>query len=583
MRNLRKSKGNENKTLHRDFFVFDIETTSLEPIPKNFVFGYIAGYYGDRFMFKYIDSVESFKKEFDNDIYKDKYVFAHNAEFDLTGIFGNIIKNIDRSAVFNGKFITANYKGIKFGDSMNIYPSSVKKIGEMLGSEKLENKKVKTEGLTKNNITEKDKEYCKQDCKIIYDALLEIFKTVGVIRLTLASLAMYQYRTFYLPDNIMFTELVDEFYESYYGGRTEAFHIGRVNAKVMDVNSMYSRAMLDCVFPDIKTLKKEVHITVEYLEFLMRSYEGMTKVTVKHEDTYFGYLPVKMEVNKSTKLVFPVGVFDTCVNFNELSFAITRKVVKVLKVHYVVYGKPTKTPFTNFINDNYELKVQAINKLKATIHKNIMNSLYGRFAMRLKNECTYYDEIPYLLIQKLQEDELKHELKMFSKDRPDCYIITENEKMKASFFSIPTYSSYITSHARIILLKALIANENNNVCYCDTDSFFLNGSFSGNVSDLVGDFKKEDKIVTIIRGLKNYTYIDNEGKINNVIKGLPKGSEQKKGTKVPTYEIKKYYKTKQAIEQNKEAGSAYVMVKTLTHEYDKRIVNSDGTTKPIKL
>ena len=69
MRNLRKSKGNENKTLHRDFFVFDIETTSLEPIPKNFVFGYIAGYYGDRFMFKYIDSVESFKKEFDNDIW----------------------------------------------------------------------------------------------------------------------------------------------------------------------------------------------------------------------------------------------------------------------------------------------------------------------------------------------------------------------------------------------------------------------------------------------------------------------------------------------------------------------------------
>ena len=139
---------------------------------------------------------------------------------------------------------------------------------------------------------------------------------------------------------------------------------------------------------------------------------------------------------------------------------------------------------------------------------------------------------------------------MFSKDRPDCYIITENEKMKASFFSIPTYSSYITSHARIILLKALIANENNNVCYCDTDSIFLNGSFSGNVSDLVGDFKKEDKIVTIIRGLKNYTYIDNEGKINNVIKGLPKGSEQKKGTKVPTYEIKKYYKTKQAIDKN---------------------------------
>jgi hypothetical protein len=155
--------------------------------------------------------------------------------------------------------------------------------------------------------------------------------------------------------------------------------------------------------------------------------------------------------------------------------------------------------------------------------------------------------------------------------------------MKNSFFSIPVYSSYITSHARIILLKGLLQNENNNVCYCDTDSIFLGGDFSGNVSDLVGDFKKEDKHIIEIRGLKNYSHIDNEGKIINVIKGISRGSKEKKGTKVPTYETKKYYKTKQAIEQNKEAGSAYIMVKTLTHEYDKRLVNSDGTTFPIKI
>ena len=585
MRNLKKSKGNENENIQKNFYVFDTETTCLEPMPKNFVFGVIYGYYNDcEFPYgKVINSVNSFIKEFDKDIYKGKYIFAHNAEFDLLTIFGSIIKNIDRSAVFNGKFITANYKGIKFGDSMNIYATSVQKIGEMLGSEKIVNVKVKTEGLTKKNKTKEDEDYCIQDCKIVFDALLEIFTTIGDIKLTLASLSMYEYRTHYLPENIMFTDLVDEFYESYYGGRTEAFHIGKVDAQVYDINSMYSKAMLDCVFPDIKNLKKEVYVDISYLQFLMRGYEGMAKVTVHHKDTYFGYLPVKMEVGKSIKLVFPVGEFTTVVNFNELAFAISKGVVEILKVHYVVYGKPIETPFKYFINDNYKKKVEATNKLKATIHKNIMNSLYGRFAMRMKNECSYYDEIPYPLIKELQEEEKKYELKLFSKEREDCYLITENEKMKNSFFSIPVYSSYITSHARIILLKGLLANENNDVCYGDTDSIFLIGSFSGNISDLVGDFKKEDKHIIEIRGLKNYSHIDNEGKTINVIKGICRGSKEKKGAKVPTYETKKYYKTKQAIEQNKEAGSAYIMVKTLTHKYDKRLVNSDGTTKPIKL
>ena len=582
MRNLRQGKIKENDNIQKEFYVFDTETTCLEPMPKNFVFGVIYGYYDGIVQGRFIYSVNEFKKEFEKDIYKGKYIFAHNAEFDLLTIFGNIIKNLDRSAVFNGKFIVANYKGIKFGDSMNIYDTSVKKIGEMLESEKLENKKVKNEGLTKKNLTDEDCRYCEQDCKIVFDALFEIFKTIGDIKLTLASLAMYQYRTKYLSENVMFSSMVDEFYESYYGGRTEAFHIGKVNAQVYDINSMYSKAMLDCVFPDIKNLKKESHIDIKYLSFLMRGYEGLAKVTVRHLDTYFGYLPVKMEIGKSIKLVFPVGIFETVVNFNELSFAIDQGVVEVLKVDYVVYGKPTETPFKNFINDNYKEKIATNNKLKATIHKNIMNSLYGRFAMRMKKTCTYYDELPFELIQELQDEDKIYELKTFSKERADCYLITENEKMKNSFFSIPVYSSYITSHARIILLKGLLANENNNVVYCDTDSIFLNGDFIGNISDLVGDFKKEEKHIIEIRGLKNYT-CNEKGKAVNVIKGVSRGSVQKKGFAVPTFETKKYIKTKQAIAQNKQAGQSYTMVKRLIHEYDKRIVNSDGSTRPIKL
>jgi hypothetical protein len=54
----------------------------------------------------------------------------------------------------------------------------------------------------------------------------------GVMSITVPSLAMFQFRSQYLPKDIIFSEVVDDFYESYYGGRTEAFRIGKVKAEV---------------------------------------------------------------------------------------------------------------------------------------------------------------------------------------------------------------------------------------------------------------------------------------------------------------------------------------------------------------
>jgi hypothetical protein len=577
MRNLRITKSKIKIDEIKDkFYVFDTETTSLEPMPKNFVFGVIYGYNYQRVIY----SVQDFKYEFSMARYNKKYIFAHNAEFDLLTIFGNIITEIDNNAVFNGKFIMAKYNEITFADSMNIYPTSVEKIGIMLGSEKHKNVKVKTEGLTVKNITNDDIDYCVQDCRIVYEALLKIFETIGDIKLTLASLAMFQFRSKYLPENIMFLDIVDEFYESYYGGRTEAFKIGVTDSYVYDINSLYPTVMQNMFFPDIKHLKKLVSVDVEYLMYLLGTYEGLAKVTVRHKETYFGYLPVRMEVNKSEKLVFPVGTFETTVNFNELLFAIESGVVEILKVHHVVYGNPIESPFTDFVNDNYNKRLTSDNELDKTIYKLIMNSLYGRFAMRMKLQTTYYDNIPFDLIEEIQGTDDFYELKIFNKDRSDCYLITENEKMKASFFSIPTFSSYITSAARVELLKGLLANEKNNVCYCDTDSIFLEKPFIGNVGTELGQYKKENKHIIEIRGLKNYSYITDEGMQKDVIKGISKGAIKIADNK---YQIKKYIKTKQAINENKIAGESYIQTKELTHEYDKREVLYDGSTKALKL
>jgi len=574
MRTLKKQT--DSKTMEKikdNFFVFDTETTALEPIPENFVFGVIYGYN----FTKVIHCVEDFKNEFNKKKYEKKFIFAHNAEFDLLTIFGNLYLNVDNSTIFNGRFISAKYKEVTFADSMNIYDVSVKKIGVAVGLEKLENTKVSSEGLNKNNITDEDITYCIRDCEIVYTALLKIFEYTGCIKITLASLSLYNFRNKHLINHIVFSELVDEFFESYYGGRTEAFKIGETTSKVFDINSLYPSVMNNMYFPDVRTLKKETKVDIKYFNYVLKNFEGCAKITISHAGTYFGYLPYKSEEGK---LLFPCGTFTGCWNFNEIRFAIENKVIQVLSCEYVVYSVRVKSPFTEFVQEHYNRRINATDELDKWIEKYILNKLYGKFAQRIKHTTTYYDNIPYELIEELEKTEKFYQLKTFSETRPDCFIVTENEKFVNSFFSIPTYSSYITSQARIVLLKSLLQNQNNNVVYCDTDSIFLEGTFEGKVSKELGDFKEEEKTVIQINGLKNYVYKDSLG-IHETIKGISKRSIKIGKNK---YSTEKYYKTKEALRRQKTAGTKFTQVKELKHEYDKRIVNkNDGTTKPIKL
>jgi len=572
LKKVRNKKALEN--IKKDFYVFDVETTKLEPMQKNFVFGIIYGY---KFR-KVIYSVEKFKKEFTNYRYEGKTIFAHNAEFDLLTIFGNLYDNLDNKAIFNGKFISAKLGKVTFADSLNIYPFSLEKIGEIIGFKKLENKKIAGEKLQTNNITPEDLKYCTRDCKVIYTALLGIFENIGVIKITLASLSMYNFRNQYLVDNITFSELTDEFYESYYGGRTEVFKIGKCNAICYDLNQLYSFVMSYIKFPDIRILKKEIKVDVKYLHYCLKHHEGLAKITVEHSESYFGFLPFR-----DNKLLFPVGVFTTVANFNEIRFALSKNIIKILECEYIVHAPAMETPFREFILDHYGKRITAQkenNTLDNHIHKYIPHSLYGRWAMRMKYETTYYNEIPFEIIEELEKTEQFHILKTFSEIRDDCFLITENEKFVNSFFAIPTFSSYITSEARIILLKGLLDNEKQEILYCDTDSIFLQKSFNGRISKNLGDWKLEEKNIIEIRGLKNYVYKDDNGIVHEAIKGVSRNAVK---TGENTYTSKKYYKTKQALRQNKEAGEAYLSKKTLTGKYDKRIVLPDGNTKPIKL
>jgi hypothetical protein len=563
----------DREKLFTDFYVFDTETNGLRAKSDAFIFGVI---YGHNFT-KVLYSVDEFKKEFNDVRYKRKKVYAHNAEYDLNVIYDNIYE-LDRKAIFNGKFICCTNGNAMFADSMNIYPTSVKVIGSILGLEKQEIDNEYKEGTYKGIVTQKMIDYCIRDCEIVYNALYQIFQMVGSIKITLAGLSLDYFRRKFLKQKLVYNDFLSKyFFESYFGGRTEAFYIGKTNAYCYDMNSMYPDAMKYVTFPDPSKLRKANFCDIKiFVEKYLKYYEGVAYVKLFHEENYFGFLPYK----KDNKLLFPCGTFEGWYNFNELRFAISEGVVKLISVYDIIYAEGVISPFIEFVDYNYNRRKNDPNELNKLIIKLLLNSLYGKFAQRIKSEMIYIENIEMQigLIEEYEKEKTLIKIIPFNAERLDCFIEVKSNK-GFLYNTIPVYSSYITSHARVKLLQNMLKYKEYKPLYCDTDSIFFEKLPPIADSTELGKFKRENKIVTEIRGLKNYTYIENEVSKDR-IKGVPKNAIK---TGVNQYEYSTLIKTRESIARNQIVGINTKRTKVLTMKYDKRIVIENGQTKAIIL
>lgn len=572
MKTLHKLKEKVN-FINNDFYVFDTETNGLRAKPDAFIFGVVYGYSYT----KVIYSVEDFKKEFENERYRNKKVFAHHAEYDLNVIYENIY-NLDNKAIFNGKFISASNGNCFFADSLNILLTSVKKIGTILGIEKKEIEHEYTLGEVKE-ITKKMIDYCIRDCQIVFDALCLIFEMVGSVRITLAGLSMDYYRRKFQPFHLDYNEkLCEYFFKSYYGGRTEAFKIGKTTAYAIDINSMYPYAMREAVFPNPKNLKHITNICKDiFIKKYLYDYEGCALLKVKHKESYFGFLPYR----KDNKLIFPTGTFEGWYNLNELRFAIDNNMVEIIEVNELIFGNKMKSPLIDYVDFNYKKRQETDNEFYRYFYKIMLNSLYGKFGQKLNTEYIYIHNIEEQIeeIQKYQLNKTLIKIIPFNSDRVDCFIEVKSKKNELLYNSIPLISSYITSYARVYLLKYLLKYYGNIPVYCDTDSIFLEKLPEIKNNNNLGGWKIENKLITEVRGLKNYSYIYNE--INyDKIKGVPKNAKKIEKNK---FIYKSLVKTREALARNIEVGIQVEREKILSGKYDKRIVLNNGETLAIKL
>jgi len=579
------SKVKDLDKIRKKFFVFDCETYTREARPEGFAFCCMWGYNYK----KVFHSIEEFQEEIFSGKFKNKYIFCHFAEFDLNVIFSNIKKVLDREAVFNGsRFIIAQKDKVLFADSLNIYQTSVKSIGEVLGINKLEMDSRFGKG-KKFKYTQNEIDYCYRDCEIVWLALEKIFTMVQSVRPTLASLSLLYYRRFYMPFSFAYNDLSIKFFNSYYGGRVEAFKLGKTVSSKYDINSMYPYVMTYAKFPNPKFVKVSHSNNVKGLLHDLKYYEGQATIKVEHKKNIFGFLPVK----KDGKLIFPNGVFSGTWCFPEIRYALKKKAIKILEVGEVLTSFPMESPFKSFSFELYEKRMKS-EGIEKTNLKLILNSLYGKWGQREKFKEIYFDNIPLDFIALLQENNIPFDVKTFNKKRLDCYLhiyapikiknnYTEIEIDKHGFktkiHSIPAFSSYITSHARVYLLENIFKYQNKTVTYIDTDCICLEKDVEIIDSLELGAFKKEKEYLTEIFGNKNYSEFKN-GEENRKIKGIPKKAIKLNDN---SYQFDTFVKTKKAIRQQKNAGSIEIITKNLNNDYTKRTLKKNGRTIPLFL
>ncbi len=560
----------------KNFCVIDIETKGLSARPDDFRLGVV---YAKNFHKYFLDVKEMGRWLLSNEN-PFKYIYAHNGEYDFTGIYDNIILNLDQSALFVGStFIQAKVNGKILANSLPILKSTVEQLGKALGMEKgIIDDKFKR-GDENIIINDEDIKYCTRDCEIIYVYLEKVFSYTKKIKPTIASCAMEIFRKEFLKRKFVKNPLNELFRNSYYGGRVECFRFGKIKPIYKyDINSLYPYVCTKMFFPDFNKMKQGKKTTVDYFEkYILKNYEGCVNVTIEHSKNFVGVLPFR----RDHEIIFPYGLFTAWYNFNELRYALSTGLIKLKSIkEYVFAPRIQFTELREYMLFFYKAKDTSEGAEKMLM-KFILNSLTGKFAQREYGQKTYFSNLKdaFEFINSLHNGE-RIELHHFSEDRDDLFVeVYDSRRSDKITWNIPTISSYITSEARIVMLPFFLANE-KYLCYTDTDSLVMTRPLNKKYinDNLLGFFKKEHDTEIEIKGNKHYSS-KVAGKRVYHIKGVSKNFIRRG----KNFTFQKMIKSKESIKRNLHAGMFIDVVKHLSGNYTKRIINKNNKTQTLKL
>lgn len=430
--------------------------------------------------------------------------------------------------------------------------------------------------------------YLKNDVLGLYEVLQKfnniIIKNNGIMSITIASTSLKTFQSGFLKNPIKMTDKETnlEMKKAYYGGRVEIFKMYLPEHEyynVYDINSLYPYVMFNNPYPITKP-KLIRNVTKNMIcENL-----GITKAVIKTPSKlYIPVLPYRHELNKTKKLIFPLGKFE---GYWDNSF-----LMKAYELGYKI--NPIKMYifdgdfiFKDYIKTFYELKNKSKKDTSSYIlAKYMLNSLYGKFGQNRESEILMKITDPKDLMNYNVTDVVDNNFNLFK-------IKTES---KGNFF-IPQISIHVITLAQLHLFDIIynLFEKGFTVGYCDTDSIFTNAKL--NTSNKLGDLKIEN---TFYKGYfllpKTYCIVLKDGKTKIRAKGFI--NEFQKKLSVKTFknalfkndysgfnlesDVLKFNSMKASYVKHKTFVSTDVLKKSINSRYDKRRILKDFDTLPL--
>jgi hypothetical protein len=424
---------------------------------------------GEEFSF---DSVEEFTSFIS---YQKPKIYAHNLSYDLGSLYGDRLHHFDMIFV-GGRLIKATGYGCTWLDSANIYPMPLKKVGEAVGLKKLD-------------LDINSRQYVFTDCHIVRIAIQkfkDFLESKGSrLKNTLGGCAVDLYKTRFKADAPYCDDM--QLREAYYGGRTELFrssYEGQV--QYVDINSLYPYCMTKA-YPDILLPVTKPN----FANFGIASVEIYLPETLK-----LGVLPYRT----SEGINYPLGYLKGVWTYLEIEEALKRG-AKIIDVEWAEETTNCKSYYKAFMLMLYKERLKAKNEADRLILKLLMNNLYGQLGMsgeitRLRNLTDRDFDIAEGRGNAYLDWQAKHPHKVPAQyfiDNPvlhNCKILAKQEIPLPDHVNY-SHAAYVTSYARIELLKWIEKIGVDRMLYCDTDSCIFTGDLNIPVSTELGGMKHE--------------------------------------------------------------------------------------------
>lgn len=493
--------------------------------------------------------------------------WAVNLQYDLINIFADHLEVLEIGYV-GSRVISARVPGtrVSFFDTLNHWKIGVAGMGKRIGLEKLETDDF-------NNVT-----YCRRDSEICWffvNKMRETYESIGCkLKATIGSTALryFEEEFFQKTRKQIFKNSELEFMKrGYYGGRTEVFRTNPIGGTIFyfDFNSLYPSVMRG----DFPILTEGGHAFTKQANF---ENEGFVDAELEVPAGSLPFLPYRDEETK--RLIFPVGKFRGVYTYPEIRYALALG-VKIKKVKRCFeFQAGVSRPFEAFVNFVYAKRLEAQARgddLMADAFKLLANNLYGKFGQGRE----FTKLVPHHGNLKPGDIVL------------GPLVMRENRGPYPTHTNF-VWSAYTTAYGRIKLHRAALEVEQKGgeLLYVDTDSLiFENETPIFETSKQLGELKLEGVFKYAHFKLPKLYHLESmSGDEIFKAKGIPK-AQAEEFFKTGVAKFKKPYKLREALRRNMSPTKKFRIVPNFwddiekkSHKiYDKRLVNSDGSTKPL--